>query len=100
MWRESEGLIVHVSPVTNTQNIHGKGAVIDGINNAIVPYTDTPEVVGIRQFLAADWPWCCSQRFYLREDSLKDAIGQSLQLPTGRRPESDLELIHGAVGVS
>jgi len=46
--------------VTNTQNIHGEGAVIDGINNAIVPYTDTPEVVGIRQFLAADRPWCCS----------------------------------------
>jgi hypothetical protein len=51
MWRESEGLIVHVSPVTNTQNIHGKGAVIDGINNAIVPCTDTPEVVGIVNFL-------------------------------------------------
>ena len=67
MWRGSEGLIVHVSSVTNTQNIHGKGAVINGINNAIVPYADTPEVVGIRQFLAADRPWCCSQRFYFEK---------------------------------
>jgi SLT domain-containing protein len=54
MWRERErGLIVHIPSVTNAQNIHGKGAVVNGINHAIVPYTDTPEVVGIRQFLAA-----------------------------------------------
>jgi hypothetical protein len=43
MWRGSEGLIVHVSPVTNTQNIHGKGAVIDGINGSAQESVRRPE---------------------------------------------------------
>jgi hypothetical protein len=67
--------------------------------DAVVPDSNPPEVVGSGEFSASWRTRVLAERFYAAQYPIRDAWGNALQFLAGRTGEEDLVPTHGPVAV-
>ncbi len=74
-------LVIYIAPVTDAQDLNDMSVVVDGIHDSMISYTYAPKIAGVCRLLAPGRTRVLSQRFYFRENTLKETIRQRLRLP-------------------
>lgn len=71
--------------MSDAGDVYDGGVIVDGVDNAIIPYADPPLLRATDQFLASGWTRVGGEPLNPGYDTDNDCGGQPLQLPFGAR---------------